>query len=123
MDRRSARPVGLAEEPVEDADLPKTADAALFSFSHDVLRSPAAVDRVVDALRPGGRVAAAGAMHPWRWVAPLRPVLIRAARGYVTTTEGFERPWSHLADRLRIDWVERPPAYSGSIYIASGTAR
>jgi ubiquinone/menaquinone biosynthesis C-methylase UbiE len=112
--------VELIQSPIENADLPGGADAALFSFTHDVLRSPDATARVVSALRPEARVVAAGTMAPWRWAAAAGPLLRRAARAYVTTTEGLERPWSHLAERVRIDRIERPRRYLGSMYIASG---
>jgi hypothetical protein len=42
---------------------------------------------------------------------------------YVTTAEGLDRRWSHLAERIDIDRVERPVAHLGWIYVGSGTAR
>jgi len=109
--------VELLEAAAEDAELPEAVDAALFSFTHDVLRSPVAVERVVAALRPGGRAVAAGSMDPW--LAPLRPLLRRASKPYVTTLEGLDQPWSHLAQRLTIEHVERLPAYLGSMYVVT----
>ena len=83
-------------------------DAALFSFTHDVLRSPVAVERVAAALRPGGRAVAAGSMDPW-----LPP--------HVTTLEGLDQPWSHLAERLKTGRVERPSSYLGSMYVVTAS--
>jgi ubiquinone/menaquinone biosynthesis C-methylase UbiE len=92
---------------VEDLCFPRLADAALFCFTHDVLRLPAAVDNVVSHLRPGGRVAAVGPM--WApWWAPGMNLLIWYCTGpYVTTYEGFEEPWSHLAESVPGLRVER----------------
>ncbi len=109
--------VELVERPAEDAELPEAVDAALFSFAHDVLRNPAAIARVAAALRPGGRAIAAGSMDPW--LPPLRPLLRRASRPYVTTLDGLEEPWSHLGACLEVEHVERPAAYLGSMYVVS----
>src|SRR5581483_3471630 len=49
--------LGLAEERLRADD---TFDAALFCFTHDVLRSRPALETVVSSLRPSGRVAAVG---------------------------------------------------------------
>src|SRR5947207_2341727 len=57
--------VELVQSAVEDAVLPTGADAALFSFTHDVLRSGKALERVVAAWHPGARVVGAGVMAPW----------------------------------------------------------
>jgi demethylmenaquinone methyltransferase/2-methoxy-6-polyprenyl-1,4-benzoquinol methylase len=92
---------------VEDVGLPWMGDAALFCFTHDVLRTRAAVDNVVSHLRPGGRVAAVGPM--WApWWAPGMNLLIWYCTGpYVTTYEGFDEPWSHLSARVPGLTVER----------------
>jgi len=111
--------VELVESAAEDAELPEWLDAALFSFTHDVLRTPIAVERVAAALRPGGRAVAAGSMDPW--LPPLRPLLRRASKPYVTTLEGLDRPWSHLAERLKIEHVERLPSYLGSMYVVTAS--
>lgn len=49
--------VALIEASVEEAEFASPADAALFSFTHDVLQSPLAVANVVAHLTPGARVA------------------------------------------------------------------
>lgn len=89
--------VDLVLGAVDAVEIPQMADAALFSFTHDVLRTPAALENVVSHLRPGGRVSAVGPM--WApWWAPVMNVLIWCYTSpYVTTYEGFEQPWSHLA--------------------------
>jgi ubiquinone/menaquinone biosynthesis C-methylase UbiE len=108
--------VTLIESAAEDAELP-TADAALFSYAHDVLRSPAAVHHVLDAVRPGGRVVAAGVMTASS-AGPLNALVRTATRPYVTTLDGLDEPWSHLATGLVDLLVE--PAMLGTAYIASG---
>jgi len=52
--------------PVEAAAFNEQADAALFHFTHDILRMPAAMDNVLRHLKPGARVVAAGL----KWAAP-----------------------------------------------------
>ncbi|MGH9002737.1 MAG: class I SAM-dependent methyltransferase [Acidimicrobiia bacterium] len=92
---------------VEDVMLPRRADAALFCFTHDVLRVRDAVDNVVSHLRPGGRVAAVGPMWaPW-WAPGMNLLIWYCTSPYVTTYEGFDEPWSHLAARVPGLRVER----------------
>jgi len=90
------RNVTLIESPVEDADIPGEVDAALFALSHDIIRSPNAVENVVQHVEPGGRISVVGmTWNPW-WALPFNIVFgIRLRRG-ATTYEGLGRPWSHL---------------------------
>jgi ubiquinone/menaquinone biosynthesis C-methylase UbiE len=98
--------VDLVLGSVEDARLP-LADAALFCFTHDVLRIRAAVENVVCRLRPGGRVAAVGPMWaPW-WAPAMNLLVWYCTSPYVTTYEGFDEPWSHLAASVPGLTVER----------------
>lgn len=113
------RNIELIESAAEQADLPSDADAALFSFAHDVLRTPAAIGRIAAALRPGGRVVAAGIMDPSR--PRLGTLARRASCPYVTTFDGFALPWSMLAREVRIVRVERPSGYLGSMYVVTAT--
>jgi ubiquinone/menaquinone biosynthesis C-methylase UbiE len=109
--------VDLMLGSVEDAELPG-ADAALFCFTHDVLRLPAAVDNVVSCLRPGGRVAAVGPMWaPW-WAPGMNLLIWYCTNPYVTTYEGFDEPWSLLAERVPDLCVERQELLGR--YFASG---
>lgn len=96
--------VGLAEEQLRDED---AVDAALFCFTHDVLRSPPSLAAVVARLRPGGRVAAVGPMWaPW-WAPAMNLLVWYVTSDYVTTFEGFSEPWSHLAALVPALKVER----------------
>jgi ubiquinone/menaquinone biosynthesis C-methylase UbiE len=109
--------VELIEGAVGHVELP-AADAALFSFTHDVLRIPGAVASVVDALRPGGRVATAGVKYAPRWALPVNGAVRLVAPRFITTTEGLARPWSHLEERLGP--LEVRSLLLGSLYVASG---
>lgn len=111
--------VRLIESRVENADLGDGAfDAALFSFTHDVLQSGAAVERAVAAVRPGGRVAATGIGWAPRWAVPVNAAVWIGTRPFVTTREGLDRPWSRLADRL-VD-VRLTRRWLGSMYLMRG---
>jgi SAM-dependent methyltransferase len=108
--------VTLVEAAVEEAELELLADAALFSFAHDVLQSPGAVSNVVSHLRPGARVASVGAKLAGRWNVPVNFFVRRAARPYVTTYRGLDRPWRELERHLG-EMEHRPLAVGGG-YVA-----
>ncbi len=119
-DRHGWRNVTLLEGAVEDVDVQVRADAALLCGTHDILRSPAALENVVRHIRPGGRIVAAGPKWaPWWW--PAAPAMNlwtwQLNRDYVTTFEGFGRPWSHL-ERL-VGPVEVEEVFFGGGYIAT----
>ena len=48
------RNVTVVESPAEDAQIPVTADAAVFCAVHDILQSPDALRNILTRLRPGG---------------------------------------------------------------------
>jgi ubiquinone/menaquinone biosynthesis C-methylase UbiE len=113
--------VALVEAPMEEAELDVEADAALFSFAHDVLQSPEAVANVVRHLRPGARVACTGPKLGARWNLPVNLVVRRIARPYITTYAGLDRPWRHL-ERHIDDLRHRDLALGGS-YVAWGRVK
>lgn len=94
------------------------ADAALFHFTHDILREDAAIDNMLAHLKPGARVVASGLQWapPWAW--PANGFVMLAALRSVSSFEGLDRPWSKLAARLRE--VEVQTLAMGGIYIAAG---
>jgi hypothetical protein len=52
--------VSLIESSAEDADIPVTADAALFCLTHDILQSVGAVENVMSHVRTGGMFRSSG---------------------------------------------------------------
>lgn len=114
--------VTLVESSMEDAELGARFDAALFNYTHDVLQSPRALERIFSCCKPGARIAIAGIKHPPRWLFPLRLYRLLKARPYVTTFSGLERPW-HLIERY-VPGLRVAPVMLGTNYLAHGsTAR
>jgi ubiquinone/menaquinone biosynthesis C-methylase UbiE len=110
--------VMLEQAAMEEAVLPEQIDAVLFNYTHDVLRSPAALAHICARLRPGGRVAVAGMRLVSWWLAPVNLYVLAAARPYMTTFEGLGRPWSHLETHL--ERFETEPTLWGTGYIGWG---
>jgi demethylmenaquinone methyltransferase/2-methoxy-6-polyprenyl-1,4-benzoquinol methylase len=110
--------VTLIGSPVEEAEIPELVDAVLFCYTHDILRTPAAVENVMSAARPGTRVAAAGGKFV-RWFPPLNEIVWRAMEGSITTFEGLDAPWSHLFNRVPNLRVRA--TLFGTLYVAWGT--
>jgi SAM-dependent methyltransferase len=122
VDRRGWTNVDLVCASAEDAAIPATADAALLCAVHDVMRSPAALANVLEHVREGGRIVAGGAKWaPWRESKALSRNLStwRLNRECVSTFEGFQRPWTRLAELVPDLDVEE--MYFGGGYIASAT--
>jgi SAM-dependent methyltransferase len=111
--------VTLIESAVEDAEIGAQADAALFSFTHDVLQSPRAVANVIDHLRPGATVASVGAKLGARWNVVVNSFVRLSARPYVTTFEGLDRPWREV-ERYAGSMEHKNLAFGGA-YVAWGT--
>ncbi|MGE3376507.1 MAG: class I SAM-dependent methyltransferase [Vicinamibacteria bacterium] len=120
VERLGLRNVTLIEAPMEDAAIPGPVDAVLFSYAHDVLRSRRALDRVFAAVRPGARVAAAGAKLYPRALSFLNFWVRWRIRHYVSTLEGLEAPWSLLAEYLP-DFAIADVTLFGSGYVGRGT--
>jgi SAM-dependent methyltransferase len=113
--------IELLQAVAEEAQIPAMADAALLCGVHDVMRSPAALANVLRHVRIGGRVVAGGA----KWTPWWRPgsVALNLStwainRDYVSTLEGFDRPWSELA--RSVAGLEVEEFYFGGGYIAWG---
>jgi ubiquinone/menaquinone biosynthesis C-methylase UbiE len=105
--------VELIEAPVEDAHLHELGDAALFSFTHDVLQSRVALANIVVHLRPGARVASVGAKLSGRWNFLVNFFVRRAAKQYVTTFSGLRKPWALLEDYVP-ELESRTRAFGGA---------
>jgi SAM-dependent methyltransferase len=104
---------------VQGAVLDLKADAALFFYTHDVLQSECAVQRVFDCLRPGARVVAAGARLLGWWAAPLNLWKLWRVRDYLSTYSGLREPAARLARRCP-DWRVASTRILGTSYLALG---
>lgn len=113
--------VDLVCAPAAAARVPAQADAALFHFTHDVVRDDAAIANVLSHLKAGARVVASGLQWapPWMW--STNGFVMLAALYSVTSFEGLGHPWDRLAAHLH--GVELQTALTGGIYIASGNYR
>jgi ubiquinone/menaquinone biosynthesis C-methylase UbiE len=105
----------------EAAALPATADAILFSYTHDLIRSPRALANLFAQARPGTRVAATSTKLYAPFLFPANWYLRYSHRAYITNFESFEAPWSLLAqllDDFRVQtsgWTQH--------YVATGRVR
>lgn len=100
------------------APLPTSVDGALFFLTHDLVRSPDVVERVINACRPGAHVVAFGPKTAARWNWPLNAAVRQLTKRYVTTFEGFDQPWSHLQGHLEDFTVETLAL--GATYLGHG---
>lgn len=119
IEREAWRNVSLVEASVEEARLAAAPDALLFSLTHDVLQTPHGLANVFEQAKPGARVSAFGPKLVSRWPSPLNPLVKAAARPYVTTIEGMDRPWRHLEHH--VPGLTVRPVLAGTMYFASGT--
>lgn len=110
--------VDLVCAPAATANVPAQADAALFHFTHDIVREDAALANIFSHLKPGARVVASGLQWapPWMW--PTNGFVMLAAMYSVTSFEGLGHPWDRLAAHLRD--VKVQTTLMGGIYIATG---
>ena len=116
---RAARaPVQLLRATGEEVVLPRRVDAILFSYTHDLIRSAAALDRLFPQAVPGARVAATSTKLYARWLFPANAYLRWSHRGYITDFDGFDAPWTLLEERL--DDFEVETSGWSQHYVASG---
>jgi ubiquinone/menaquinone biosynthesis C-methylase UbiE len=90
--------VTLIEASAEGAEIPFQVDAVISVLTHDVMRSRRALENIVRQIGPGGRIVVTGAKWAPRWALPVNAYVRHIARQYVTTFEGFDRPWSLLQE-------------------------
>lgn len=117
---RSARNVELLEAPAESAELMAKADRALFSFTHDVLQSPRAVENIADQLGTQACVAAVGSKRASRWNLPVNAVTRIIASRYVTSFRNFDCPWTELE---RVAELRVESFALGAVYLACGPVK
>jgi len=110
-----------AHAPAETVQLPQPADAVLFNFTHDILRTPVALDNLMRQLRPGARVAVCGIQFfPW-WTGPLNLLPWLKNRPYNAKAAELWHPWDHLQRRCAD--FRRTSVMGGMGYLASGRLR
>jgi ubiquinone/menaquinone biosynthesis C-methylase UbiE len=106
---------------VEDAALPRRADALLLCYTHDVLQNERAVNNLIRHARPGARVAIAGMRFlPWPWGAPINVFTGYRARRYLTTYRGLRAPYQPLMKHCPDLRIVRT-YHLGTSYVAIGT--
>lgn len=118
VQRERWRNVELHCAAVEEATLPRQADAALFHFTHDILQSPQALDHVLRHLRPGARVVVTGLKWTAPGLAPMNLLVGLHMMQSVTNYEGLATPWQPLLDRglpLDVDLL-----MMGTVFVARG---
>lgn len=112
------RNVTLENAPAELATIDCQADAALFFFTHDILRNPAGLRHALSPLRPGARIVAAGLQWGELWDWPTNWMVLFSAFYSTTSLEGLAQPWNHLAN-LASDLQKVSSPISG-VYIVNG---
>ena len=110
--------VRLLEDAAQHINLPEPIDALLFHYTHDVLRSPAAVSRLLACARPRARVAIAGIKYFSGWLTPLNPWVYFKNYGYNGAPGELGSPWDRIAPFLD-DWRMTPTQF-GMGYIGVG---
>jgi ubiquinone/menaquinone biosynthesis C-methylase UbiE len=122
--RDGHRNVTLLCAPVEQARVPRArrrADAALFHFTHDILRRAEALDHLLSHLKPGATVVASGLQWAPPWAAAVNLLVWGAALRSVSSLNGLARPYSLLAER--IDDLRVTDLLGGGVFLATGRAR
>lgn len=105
----------------EAVRLPMPADALLFNFTHDILRSPAALDNLLRQAHPGARIAVCGMkFFPW-WTGPLNLLPWLKNRPYNVRAAELWRPWDLLQPRCE-GWQQQS-VMGGMGYLARARAR
>lgn len=106
---------------VEDLRDVPPGDRMLFCYTHDVLQSPRAIEKLVDNARPGCRFAILGARFlPWAWGFPVNLFVAVRARRYLSTFRGFRRPLAQLREHTKELEIVRT-FHLGTSYLAVGS--
>lgn len=114
--RHGWRNVQLLVAAAEDAAVALQADAALLHFTHDVMQSDAALQQLLQHLKPGATVVASGLKWAPTWALPVNLFVGPAAWYSVTSLAGLDRPWQKLA--RRIGEPELRFLLGGGVYLA-----
>ena len=121
VDRQGWTQVWQRCQSAETIELPQPADAVLFNYVHDILRTPAALDNIMRQVKPGARIAVAGMkFFPW-WTGPLNLLAWLKNRPYNANAADMWHPWDLVA--CYCDAFERSTTQAGMGYIARGIVR
>jgi precorrin-6B methylase 2 len=112
------RNVTVVESSAADAQVTRTADAALFCAVHDIMQSPEALANVLTKLHPGAWVAAGGGKWTAAIMVAANMMTSMLHAPYVRSFRGFDRPWGHL-EQLVEDVSVREVAF-GNGYLMTG---
>jgi demethylmenaquinone methyltransferase/2-methoxy-6-polyprenyl-1,4-benzoquinol methylase len=101
--RRRARDRGLSQVELQNAcgetvQLRAAPDAILFSYTHDLIRSRAALQHIFRQARPGTRIVACSTRLFPKWFIPGNWYLRHTHRLTITNFDSFDRPWTILAE-------------------------
>jgi len=119
--RPGAQGALLLEAAAETVRLPAAPDAILLSYTHDLIRSRAALENLFGQARPGARVAATSTKLYAPWLFPANWYLRITHRAYITNFESFAQPWSLLAAYLDDFRVSTGPMTQH--YVATGRVK
>lgn len=119
--QRAGRHVTLHCAPAEEAPIRGRADAALFHFTHDILRRPEALDHVLQHLKPGARIVATGLQWAPPWALPVNLFVWAAALRSVSSLQGLEQPWGLLGER--VDQISLESLMLGAVFLATARRR
>ena len=107
--------------PAETVQLPEPADAVLFNYTHDILRSPPALANLMRQVKPGARIAIAGIKYfPW-WTGPLNIYTWLKNRPYNARPGDLWHPWDRIEAYCHS--FQRWTTQFGMGYIACGVKR
>lgn len=94
-------------------------DAILFSYTHDLIRSRPALEHIFRQARPGTRIVAASTRLFPKWFFFGNWYLRYTHRATITNFDGFDQPWTVLAEFCRSHHVHI--TVPGSRYLFNGT--
>jgi demethylmenaquinone methyltransferase/2-methoxy-6-polyprenyl-1,4-benzoquinol methylase len=121
VERERWRNVWQVCAPAETVQLPESADAVLFNYTHDILRTPAALANLMRQVRPGARIAIAGIKYfPW-WTGPLNFLAWLKNRPYNAKPADLWQPWDRIEPYCQS--FQRWTTQFGMGYIACGIKR
>ena len=119
--RPGAERAVLVQDAAETVRLPAAPDAILFSYTHDLIRSRAALDHLLGQAPRGCRVAATSTKLYAPWLFPANWYLLVTHRSYITNFESLTAPWSLLGEYLDDFRIETGPMTQH--YVATGRVR